>query len=169
MSALVVLAFVSVASCITADRSLGAGFVPDDRNLNVKTHSFYVPVGMKMADTLQTNTSYMVIGNISDEQFGRTNVEFAATVTPPDTLPWGKNPFFKKATLKFILLKNQTFSEGQESVPQNIHAYEMLTVMDTSNIYSNSFSRKDYSENEIRDGAVIYTGGETLTIPLKKS
>ena len=121
---------------------------------------------MKMADTLQTSTGYPLIGNIYDEFFGMTNAEFAATVTPPDTIPWGTDPKFVSARLQFVLSSIQTFADDQDAVPQNFHVYELLTPMDTTKIYCNSISRSDYSTYEIGKGEVIYTAGDTLTIPL---
>lgn len=154
------------ASCITANQSLGSVYVPKDRDLKVRTVSFAVPVGMKMADTLQTNTSFPLIGNIYDDFYGLTNAEFAGTVTPPDTIPWGKDPKFVSARMQFVLSSVQTFTDGQEAVPQNFHVYELLTEMDTTRIYCNSIGRNDYSTYEIGRGSVIYTAGDTLTIPL---
>lgn len=155
------------ASCITANQSLGSVYVPKDRDLKVRTVSFAVPVGMKMADTLQTTTSFPLIGNIYDDFYGLTNAEFAGTVTPPDTIPWGKDPKFVSARMQFVLSSIQTFADGQEAIPQNFHAYELLVPMDTTKIYCNSIERTDYSTYEIGKGAVIYTAGDTLTIPLK--
>ena len=58
------LAIISVNSCIKVNQTLGSVYVPTDRDLKVKTVSFDVPLGMKMADSLQTSTSYMPSGII---------------------------------------------------------------------------------------------------------
>ena len=110
------VAFLSLAlcSCIKVDQTLGSVYVPSDRDLRVHTVTFGLPVGMKMADSLQTSTSYLVLGNLYDQTFGETNAEFAATVNPPDTLPWGKNPEFRRAKLQFLKFSVQTLEEGQE-------------------------------------------------------
>ncbi len=165
------VAFISLAfsSCIKVDQTLGSVYVPSDRDLRIHTVSFGLPVGMKMADSLQTSTSYIVLGNLYDQTFGETNAEFAATVNPPDTLPWGKNPEFRRAKLQFLKFSVQTLEEGQEQLPQNIHVYALTVPMDTTKIYNNCLSREDYSLEEISEGAVIYCGTDTLTIPLKDS
>ncbi|MBQ5402610.1 MAG: DUF4270 family protein, partial [Bacteroidales bacterium] len=160
---------VSICSCITVNQTLGSAYVPSDRDLKVKTVSFDVPVGMKMADSLQTSTTYMVLGNLYDSFYGETTAEFAATVTPPDTVPWGKNPVYKSAKLQLVKFSSQTYADGQEELPQNIHVYALTVPLDTNKIYSNCLERKDYSVEEIATGAVIYNGGDTLTIPLKES
>ena len=163
------LAIISVSSCIKVNQTLGSVYVPTDRDLKVKTFSFNLPLGMKMADSLQTSTSYMVLGNITDELFGETTAEIAATVTPPDTIPWGENPVYKSAKLLFVKHSAQTFLDGQEELPQNIHVYSLGIPMDTTKIYCNSIKKRDYLSEEISDGAVIYNGSDTLTIPLKDS
>ena len=169
IAAAAALLAVLMSSCITVNQTLGSVYVPTDRDLRVKTFSFDVPVGMKMADSLQTSTSYLVLGNLYDEVFGETSAEFAATITPPDTLPWGQNPVYKSAKLQFLKFSVQTLTEGQEELPQNIHVYALTVPMDTTKIYSNCLKRSDYSVEEIAEGAVIYSGGDTLTVPLKES
>ena len=168
LSAAVVLAITAI-SCIKVNQSLGSVYVPTDRDLKINTFSFDLPVGMKMADSLQTSTSYLVLGNIDDPDYGATSAEFAATVNPPDTLPWGKNPVYKSAKLQFLKFSMQTFTDGQEELPQNIHVYALTRPMDTTKIYSNCIKREDYSLEEISEGAVIYCGSDTLTIPIKES
>lgn len=168
-AAAALLPIISLCSCVKANQTLGSAYVPTDRNLDVKTVSFELPIGMKMADTLQTSSSYLVVGNLYDDFYGATSAEFAATVTPPDTVPWGQNPVYKSAKLQFVKFSTQTYEDGQEELPQNIHVYALTKPMDTTTLYCNSFSEGDYSAEEISTGAVIYTGGDTLTIPLKAS
>lgn len=167
--AAVALLTILTSSCITVNQTLGSVYVPQDRDLKVHTVSFDLPVGMKMADSLQASTTYFVLGNIHDELFGETNADLAVTVNPPDTLPWGQNPVYKSAKLQFLKFSTQTLDEGQEELPQNIHVYALTVQMDTTKIYSNSIKRSDYSLEEISEGAVIYCGDDTLTIPLKES
>ena len=169
LAAAAALLLVSLSSCITVNQTLGSVYVPSDRDLKVKTVSFDLPVGMKMADSLQTSTSYMVLGSLYDTFFGNTNAELAATVTPPDTVPWGKNPVYKSAKLQFVKFSTQTLEDGQEEFPQNVHVYALTVPMDSTKIYCNCLKRSDYSLDEIAEGAVIYSGGDTLTIPLKES
>ena len=169
LPAAVLLLIVSATSCITVNETMGSVYVPRDRDLKVHTFSFDLPVGMKMADSLQSSTSYFVLGNINDADYGITTASFAATVNPPDTLPWGQNPRFVGAKLQFVKFSMQTFEDGQEEIPQNIHVYALTTPMDTTKIYCNSLGPEDHSLEEIMEGAVIYTGGDTLTIPLKDS
>ena len=169
LPAAVLLLIVSATSCITVNETMGSVYVPRDRDLKVHTFSFDLPVGMKMADSLQSSTSYFVLGNINDADYGITTASFAATVNPPDTLPWGQNPRFVSAKLQFVKFSMQTFEDGQEEIPQNIHVYALTTPMDTTKIYCNSLGPEDHSLEEIMEGAVIYTGGDTLTIPLKDS
>ena len=160
---------LSIGSCVKVNQTLGSIYVPVDRDLKVKSFSFDLPVGMKMADSLQTSTSYLVLGNIYDDFFGETNADFAATVTPPDTVPWGQNPVYKSAVLQFVKFSTQSFVDGQDELPQNVHVYALTTPMDTTKIYCNCFKESDYSAEEIGEGAVIYNGGDTLTVPLKAS
>ena len=169
LAAAAALALVALSSCIKVNQTLGSVYVPTDRDLKIHTITFDLPVGMKMADSLQSSTSYLVLGNLEDEDYGYTSAEFAATVNPPDTLPWGQNPIYKSAKLQFLKFSVQTFAEGQEELPQNIHVYALTKPMDTTKIYCNSIKREDYSLEEIAEGAVIYCGGDTLTVPLKDS
>ncbi|MBP5505899.1 MAG: hypothetical protein J6X89_07345 [Bacteroidales bacterium] len=168
-SAAAALLILITSSCITVNQTLGSVYAPSDRDLKVHTVSFDLPVGMKMANQLQTSTSYFVLGNLVDETFGATNAEFAATVNPPDTLPWGKNPVYKSAKIQFLKFSIQTLGDCQEEIPQNIHVYALKAPMDTTKIYSNSYGPDDYTLEEIAEGAVMYCGGDTLTIPLKDS
>ena len=163
------LLLFSLFSCVKANQTVGSAYVPTDRDLSVKTVSFELPIGMKMADTLQTSSSYLVLGNLYDDFYGATSAEFAATVTPPDTLPWGQNPVYKSAKLQFVKFSTQTYEDGQQELPQNVHVYALTKPMDTTTLYCNSFDEGDYSAEEIGIGTVIYTGGDTLTIPLKDS
>ena len=168
-AAAVALLTVLISSCITVNQTLGSVYVPTDRDLKVKTVSFDLPVGMKMADSLQSSTTYLMLGNLNDNLYGATRAEFAATINPPDTLPWGENPVYKRAKLQFLKFDTQALEEGQEELPQNIHVYALTVPMDSTKIYSNSLKRSDYSLEEISEGAVIYCGSDTLTVPLKES
>ena len=71
------------SSCIEVDKTLGAGNIPDDQALVLKTASFHLPLQTKMMDSLQAlTTSYAVLGAFRTPEFGLAQFCFATNYAP---------------------------------------------------------------------------------------
>ena len=76
------LAMSCLVSCITKDYTLGSGLVPAIQDISVRTTTFDLPVGLKMADSLQTSISQKgTVGAIRTDRYGLYRSDAAMAVT----------------------------------------------------------------------------------------
>lgn len=167
---LAIAALFTVSSCINVDPTLGSKYVPSDQDLSMNVVEFDLPLEMRMCDSLQTAmSSSIMVGSVHSDLFGTFTSEAAFTITPSDTtIKWGPDPVFKEMYLRLPLSKTKSVSEGQEHILQNIHLYQLNTVLDSLKIFSNSLTSDDYGPNPVSLENSVYSGGDELIIYLSE-
>ena len=71
-----------LASCITTDHTLGNSLVPDNQDITLHTATIDLPVGLKMADSLQMSVSQSaMVGAVRSDTFGLLHCDAAMSVT----------------------------------------------------------------------------------------
>ncbi|MBQ3382946.1 MAG: DUF4270 family protein [Bacteroidales bacterium] len=160
------------SSCIEVDKTLGAGNIPDDQALVLKTASFHLPLQTKMMDSLQAlTTSYAVLGAFRTPEFGLAQFCFATNYAPYYTqkkINLGNDRKIKEIYLTIQRTSTTVMDQSQKSLPQNIRVYRMNRSVDTTSRFG-YLKDSDYNHTQIDTGSVVYTGGDTLRIWLKNS
>ena len=163
-------ALSGLTACITTDPTLGSALVSDDQDITIHTASFDLPVDMKMADSLQTTVSQRItVGAIRTGRFGLFHSDAAAALTAgTDSIVWGRNPSVRNLTLTLTLDTTMVIDRSQLYVPQNLYVHRLKVELDSTRIYNNSLSEDDYDHTLLSEGGLVYTGGDTYVINLKK-
>src|SRR5574344_1721465 len=171
LPAVFVLAAVSVISCITVDKSLGSGNIPDDQKLKMETASFNIPVDLKMADSLQgASTSYLMVGAINTAEMGLAQFSTAANIVPYYTgTRYGQDPVIISTYIVFVKSASVTMEDNQDGITQDIFVYRLKQPLDTINVYNNSINSSSYYPTPLNNKAITYYGGDTLKIYLNNS
>src|SRR5574344_154669 len=169
--AVFVLAAVSVISCITVDKSLGSGNIPDDQKLKMETASFNIPVDLKMADSLQgASTSYLMVGAINTAEMGLAQFSTAANIVPYYTgTRYGQDPVIISTYIVFVKSASVTMEDNQDGITQDIFVYRLKQPLDTINVYNNSINSSSYYPTPLNNKTITYYGGDTLKIYLNNS
>ena len=164
-------ALSSLTACITTDPTLGSALVSEDQDITIHTASFDLPVDMKMADSLQTTVSQnMTVGAIRTGRFGLFHCDAAAALTAStDSIVWGRNPTVRSLTLTLTLDTTLVVDKSQLYIPQNIYVHRLKVQLDSTRVYNNSLTENDYDHELLSEGGLVYTGGETYGVTLKKS
>jgi hypothetical protein len=164
------LAMSCLVSCITKDYTLGSGLVPANQDISVRTATFALPVGLKMADSLQTSISQKgTVGAIRSEHYGLYRSAAAMAVTAAyDSITWGKNP--SVTSIKLILVRDTTMvvDPREVKIPQNLYVHRLKVVLDSTTIFNNSLTEDDYDHEVLSQGGVVYTGEDSYTVELDK-
>ena len=163
-----VAAALFICSCINVDHTLGAMYVPANQDISVKVTEIPLPVCMDMADSIQTNLgASAVFGAINTPMCGRFHAESAFSITPTyDSLVIGGEPVFKEMVAVLSVEGNQSLTEDQAVIPQNIYAYQLNVKLDSSLIYNNSITPDKYGTKSILKENVVYTGGDEIKLYL---
>lgn len=159
----------SVVSCISVDKSLGSQFIPDDEKLQVHTVTFPLPLELKMADSLQAqSSSTALLGAFRSAELGETHFGTAANISPilGGTIRFGKDPVIKSIYFVTTISETQVLEESQSGIPQNIEVYRMMKVIDTATLYNNSIRPGDYDPVPLNTGSATFFGGDSLKIYL---
>ena len=159
-----------LASCITTDRSLGARLVPSNQDITLHTATLDLPVSLKMADSLQTAVSQSItVGAIRTKTFGLLHCDAAMSVTAAsDSIIWGGNPTVRSLTLNLVVDTNLVVNPSQLYIPQNFYIHQLNVELDSTMVYNNSLSEKDYNPEILSEGGFVYTGGDSYTVKLKE-
>jgi hypothetical protein len=146
LPAVFVLAAVSVISCITVDKSLGSGNIPDDQKLKMETATFNIPVESKMADSLQgVSTSYMLVGAINTPEFGLAQFSVAANIVPYTAgMRYGQDPVIISTYIQLVKSALLSMTDNQDGITQDISVYRLKQPLDTINVYNNSINSSGY-------------------------
>lgn len=171
LTAVLVITAISAASCITVDKSMGSGNIPDDQKLKMETISFNLPVDLKMADSLQgVSTSYMLIGAINTAEMGLAEFGVAANVVPYSKgLRFGDNPVIISTYIQLVKASTISIADNQKGITQDISVYRLKNPLDTLNVYNNSITSSGYYPESLNNNTVTYYGGDTLKIYLNNS
>ncbi|MDD2595683.1 MAG: hypothetical protein PHD11_07725 [Bacteroidales bacterium] len=163
------IAIASFTSCITTDNTLGSIYVPSNQDIAIKTAEFDLPVTLMSADSLQTAiASTITIGTVASETFGTLRISSAASLSPGDSIDFGTNPVFKEMYMQVYVSSRQTFSSDQKYIPQNVYVYPLNIELDSTHVYNNSISEKDYIHTPISSGNTIYMGGDSIKVIFTK-
>lgn len=158
-------------SCVVTDETLGSNLIPIEQ-----TYKFYterIPIDqieVRMADSLSGySSSRLVIGAVSDEDYGMTTRSSAITLVPlfNDSLEIGRNPEFKN--FRFAIGRDtlSSNSEDQLRILQNINVYELDRALDASKDYDCNKPLQP-SANKVAEGTPIYNGGDSLVFYFTK-
>lgn len=164
------LAMSCLVSCITKDYTLGSGLVPAIQDISVRTATFDLPVGLKMADSLQTSISQKgTVGAIRTDRYGLYRSDAAMAVTAAyDSISWGKNP--SVTSVKLVLTRDTILvvDPAERYIPQNLYVHRLKVVLDSTMIFNNSLTENDYDHEVLSLGGLVYTGDDTYSVELDK-
>ncbi|MEG1691990.1 MAG: hypothetical protein RR312_01220 [Bacteroidales bacterium] len=160
---------VAVFSCITVDKSLGEGYIPEDQTLKVMTAEFRIPIGLKMEDSLQGMSSeILTIGAIKTTEFGLATFSVAANVCQPaKKFRFGKDPVITQIYVSAAAAKTTVIDDSQKSIPQNFIVYRTNKVIDSTTLYNNSITLADYNPTSLNLSSATYFGGDSIRVYLK--
>lgn len=164
------LAMSCLVSCITKDYTLGSGLVPPVQDISIRTATFDLPVGLKMADSLQTSINQKgTVGAIRSDRYGLFRSDAAMAVTAAyDSISWGKNP--SATSVKLILTRDTTLvvDPKERYIPQNLYVHRLKVELDSTTIFNNSLTENDYDHEVLSLGGLVYTGDDTYSVELDK-
>ena len=162
------LAMSCLVSCITKDNTLGSSLVPANQDISVRTATLDLPVGLKMADSLQTSVSQKAtVGTIRTNDYGLYRSDAAMAVTAAyDSIIWGKNPVATSVRLSLSLDTALVVNATQRNIPQNIYVHRLKVVLDSTKIYNNSVTADDYETEVLSLGGLVYAGDDVYTVEL---
>ena len=157
-----------LVSCITKDNTLGSALVPANQDISIRTASFDLPVGLKMADSLQTSVGQSAtVGAIRTERYGLFHSDAAMAVTASyDSIVWGKNPTVNSIKLTLACDSAMVVKAGERYIPQNLYVHRLKVLLDSTMIYHNCITEDDYDHEVLSLGGVVFNGGETYTVEL---
>jgi len=170
----IVLAFAAIfmaVSCITVDKSIGEGLIPEDQDIPVFTAELDLPVQIKSAQPLQgLSSSEAVFGTIRTPENGLVQFATAADFRPNLT---GWN-FGKDAVVKevyFLANISEIFvpEDDQAGIPQIITLHRTYKNIDTATVFNNDFTEADYDPEPVNLSETVYFGGDSLKVILKNS
>ena len=170
LSLAAVLTALCLASCITIDHTLGSGLVPGNQDISLQTATFDLPVGMKMADSLQTSiTQNVTVGAIRTGTFGLFHSDAAFSVSAAtDSIVWGKNPSVRNLTLNLVTDTTLVTDASQLHILQNLYLHQLNRELDSTMVYNNSLTAADYNPAVISEGGFVFAGGGSYSVKLKK-
>jgi len=157
-----------LVSCITKDNTLGSALVPVNQDISIRTATFDLPVGLKMADSLQTSVGQSAtIGTIRTDRYGLYRSDGAVAVTASyDSISWGKNPSVINIKMTLMLDSAMVVKASERNIPQNFYVHRLKVTLDSTKIYHNSLSAADYDPEVLSQGGVVYDGGSSYTVEL---
>ena len=159
-----------LSACIEKNDLLGSALVPTNQDISIKTAAFDIPVGLRMADSLQSAvTQSITVGSLRTDRFGRFRSEAAMTVTAStDSIVWGGNPSVRRIYISLVRDTTLFVDKSQAYIPQNMHLYYLRTKLDSTYRYNNSLSFADCDPVPIAE-SVPYTGGDAYSMELDPS
>ncbi len=159
-------------SCIEIDKTLGVDNIPDEYALKLSTVELPLPLQTRMMDSVQAlSTETALLGAIRTPEFGLTTSSFATNYAyfSLQKANLGRDRKIKNIYLTIRKSGSNVMDESQQGLPQTIHVYRTTKVIDSTFRYNVELKDTDYIHTPIDSGGVIYTGGDTLRIWLKKS
>jgi len=144
--------------------------VPSNQDISIRTATLAMPVGLKMADSLQTAVSLSAtVGAIRTADYGLYHSDAAMALTASnDSISWGNNPVVTSVKLSLVLDTTLFVHPTQRSIPQNLYVHRLKVVLDSTKIYNNSLTAADYETEVLSLGGLVYTGDESYTVELDK-
>ena len=157
-----------LVSCITKDYTMGSALVPDNQDISIHTATFALPVGLKMADSLQTAVGQSAtVGTIRTDDYGLFRCDAAMAVTAAyDSIVWGKNPTVRSIKMTLMCDSALVVKASERHIPQNFYVHRLKVVLDSTMIYNNSITADDYDPEILSMGGLVYNGDESYTVEL---
>lgn len=170
------------ASCIRINEELGENFIPTDQQWDVFNPEAVEleDIRLQMSDSLAGyGMSRFTFGAINDGELGTTVKGTSFTLVPlNDTIDFGKNTKIRRFHLSAVRDTFSTMYDSQERIIQNIYVSELKKPLDSTVLYTGSFSqytekgRENFNNyindpydaaNRITDGVPVYSGGDSLS------
>lgn len=168
---LALAAMFMAVSCITVDKSIGQGLIPEDQDIPVFTAELDLPVELKSAQPLQgLSASESAFGAIRTPENGL--VQFATVADfRPNFSGWN---FGKDAVVKevyFLANISQIFvpENDQAGIPQIVTLHRTYRNIDSTTVFNNAFTEADYDPEPVNMSETVYFGGDSLKVILKNS
>lgn len=166
---LLLLSVAAVCSCVDRNNTLGTIYIPSNHDIPIKVAEFDLPVTLKLCEDIQSQSSTLMFGSITSEDYGTITVGAAASLTPTtDTADFGKDPVFIDMYLQGGISRTDFLSADQANIPQNLHVYPLTRPLDTTLIYANSIRREDIGTEEITQRDAVYMGGDSIKVHFTK-
>ena len=166
------------ASCIDINEELGENLIPTDQKWHVYTPEAaeLKEVYLHMSDSLSGySTSRFTFGAVNDGVFGTSIKSTSFTLVPiSDSLDFGKNTVVRQFHFTAVKDTLSTVYENQKGMLQNIYVSELKKPLDSTVLYTGSFTdekiREEFLdlENRITVGVPIYNGGDSLSFDFDK-
>lgn len=170
----IVFAFVAIfmaVSCITVDKTLGEGMVPENQDLPIHSAEIDLPVQVKSSSPVQTiSAGESIFGAIRTKEFGLVQFSTMADISPNmSRWDFGKDPVLKEIYFMAPITSTYTIEDDQKGIPQIITLHRTKKRIDTTTVFNNSITAADYDPEPLNESEYLYFGGDSLRIYLRKS
>lgn len=177
---------LSTASCVDINEELGENFIPTDQLWDVFIDSEPLEdIILKTADSLSAYSSTRItVGAINDGVLGTTRKASSFTLVPviPD-LNLGENTVVRQFHFNAVRDTLSTMNDNDQRMLQNIYVYSLKNQIDSTLLYTNSFTPGIKYEGESEDnrdrfidfsryitaGIPVYSGGDSLSFNFSKA
>ena len=173
----IVLITSGLVSCVKINEELGDNFIPTEQIWNVFPCDDVVlnDITMAKSDSLSGySTSRITFGSIKDDQFADLHSSCFTLVPLLDTLDFGEDTevlqFHFTATRDTVSILN----ESDRRSLQNVYVYSLTDPLDSTILYTSTFSDKVIFEKfvntdkTITSGIPVYNGGDSLSFDFSK-
>ena len=166
------------ASCVEINEELGENFIPTDQKWDV-----YNPeavnlknIRLQMSDSLSGySTSRFTFGAVNHGVLGTSVKSTSFTLVPiADTLDFGRETEVKQFHFCAVRDTLSMVYDNQEGMLQNVYVSELKKPLDSTVLYTGSFTdskiRAEFLdlENRITVGTPVYDGGDSLSFDFDK-
>ncbi len=160
-----------MASCISVNKEIGSGFIPNDEKIYLKTVDIPVPITLNtMSDVQGRNTGTIIVGNIRTEEFGEIDFSSAANISlVSEGINFGKNAKLESIALIIPISSTQYIDAEQTGLIENVHVYRTTKVLDSTYRYQNSITESDYNPVPINAAPALSLGEDSLVVYLNNS
>ena len=162
------------ASCITINEELGQNLIPTDQKWDVFPQEPVVleNIRLEMADSLSGySTTRFTFGAVNDgSALGTSSKTSSITLVPIwDTLDFGTDTKIRQFHFTAVRDTLSTVLDNEQRILQNVYVHELKKALDSTIIYTSSFSNPN-TLNEFVDlshkitaGTPVYSGGDSLS------
>lgn len=162
------------ASCITINEELGENLIPTDQKWDVFPQDPVVleDIRLEMADSLSGySTTRFTFGAVNDgSALGTSSKTSSITLVPIwDTLDFGTETKIRQFHFTAVRDTLSTVYDNEQRILQNVYVHELKKPLDSTIIYTSSFSDpKVLNEfvdlgRKISAGTPVYSGGDSLS------
>lgn len=163
LSFLLIFFFVGMTCCTKVDDRLGLNFIPEDQKMRIYRDVFGVEAAQQvrsytqMLDSIQASgMSAMVLGRISDANFGKTTTASIFQVLPYDASTAGDDFYYGFSELNIAdslkLYINPVFLGGDSTKIQKFVIYALTDTLIVDTTYY-----QDFDFRAIKDNTPLFT------------